>query len=92
MPASPMPPVIVQFADVDENTRDQVIEKCSSKRLRRKLLERHNVTLQQLREIAQSLEASEKQALSIATVFEAFCSIARNYDFFLYDMFICGVK
>ena len=57
--------VSCNFADVDENTRDQVIEKCSSKRLRRKLLERHNVTLQQLREIAQSLEASEKQALSI---------------------------
>ena len=57
--------VYCNFADVDENTRDQVIEKCSSKRLRRKLLERHNVTLQQLREIAPSLEASEKQAVSI---------------------------
>jgi hypothetical protein len=56
---------VSRITTVDENTRDQVIEKCSSKRLRRKLLERHNVTLQQLREIAQSLEASEKQALSI---------------------------
>jgi hypothetical protein len=56
--------IYCNFADVDENIRDQIIEKCSSKRLRRKLLERHNVTLQQLREIAQSLEASEKQQYS----------------------------
>ena len=56
--------VYCNFADVDEHIRDQVIETCSSKRLRRKLLERHNVTLQQLREIAQSLEVSEKQQYS----------------------------
>jgi len=56
--------IYYSFADVDENIRDQNIEKCSSKRLRRKLLERHNVTLQQLCEIAQSLEVSEKQQYS----------------------------
>jgi hypothetical protein len=63
--------IYCNFANVDENIRDQVIETCSSKRLRRKLLERHNVTLQQLREIAQSLEASEKWAISIEQPIEA---------------------
>ena len=51
--------VYCDFHNVDENIRDQIIEKCYSQRLRRKLLERNNVTLPQVREIAQAIEASE---------------------------------
>lgn len=57
--------VYCNFTDIDESIRDQVIEKCYSQRLRRKLLERNNVTLQQLREMAQSLEAAEKRAVTM---------------------------
>ena len=53
------------FHNIDENIRDQVIEKCYSQRLRWKLLEINNVTLAQLREIAQSLEASEQRAVTM---------------------------
>ena len=56
------------FHNIDENIRDQVIEKCYSQRLRRKLLERNNVTLVQLREIAQSLEASEQRAVTMEQI------------------------
>lgn len=63
--------IYCNLADVDEHICDQVIEKCSSERFRRKSLERYNVTLQQLREIAQSLEASEKHAISIEQPIEA---------------------
>ena len=44
--------VYCDFHNVDENIRDQIIEKCYSQRLRRKLLERNNVTLPQVGEIA----------------------------------------
>jgi hypothetical protein len=84
--------IYCSFADVDENIRDQVIETCSSKRLRGKLLERHNVTLQQLREIAQSLEASEKWAISIEQPNEAVNKIAGSKFDNRVLMFICGVK
>lgn len=51
----------------DENIRDQVIEKCSSNRLRTKLLERGTtLTLQQLQTIARSMEASATQAENMA--------------------------
>ena len=50
-------------ATVDEQIRDQVISKCLSHELRRKLLQKgRNLTLPQLREIARSMEESEKQA------------------------------
>ena len=53
-------------ATVDEQIRDQVISKCLSHELRRKLLQKgRNLTLPQLREIARSIEESEKQARSI---------------------------
>ena len=46
-----------------EHIRDQVIEKCSSHHLRRKLLEKgRGLTLQQVRDIARSIEISERQA------------------------------
>ena len=50
-------------ATVDEQIRDQVISKCLSHELRRKFLQKgRNLTLPQLREIARSMEESEKQA------------------------------
>lgn len=52
-------------ATVDEQIRDQVISKCLSHELRRKLLQKgRNLTLPQLREIVRSIEESEKQARS----------------------------
>ena len=49
-------------ATVDEQIRDQVISKCLSHELRRKLLQKgRDLTLSQLREIARSMEESEKQ-------------------------------
>ena len=60
--------VFCDFHNIDENIRDQVIEKCYSQRLRRKLLERNNVTLVHLREIAQSLEASEQRAVTMEQI------------------------
>lgn len=57
--------VFCNFHNINENFRDQVIDKCYSQRLRRKVLERNNVTLVQLREIAQSLEASELKVVSM---------------------------
>ena len=51
---------------MDEQIRDQVISKCLSHELRRKLLQKgRNLTLPQLREIVRSMEESEKQARSI---------------------------
>ena len=47
----------------DENIRDQVIKKCLSNGLRRKLLERgRNLTLHDLQTIARAMEASNRQA------------------------------
>ncbi|XP_062600099.1 uncharacterized protein K02A2.6-like [Saccostrea cucullata] len=57
--------VYCNFTNIDESIRDQVIEKCYSQRLRRKLLEKNNVTLKQLRETAQSLEAADKRAVTM---------------------------
>ena len=58
-----------EFGDapaIDEQIRDQVISKCSSHELRRKLLQKgRELTLLQLREIARSMEESEKPARSI---------------------------
>lgn len=57
------------IGDVDERIRDQVIEKCTSHHLRRKLLEKGcGLTLEQLKDIACALEESEKQAKSIEGV------------------------
>ena len=51
---------------MDEQIHDQVISKCLSHELRRKLLQKgRNLTMPQLREIARSMEESEKQARSI---------------------------
>ena len=51
---------------MEEQIRDQVINKCLSHELRRKLLQKGQaLTLQGLREIARAMEESEKQARSI---------------------------
>ena len=50
----------------DENIRDEVIEKCLSSRLRRKLLDKGGgLTLKQLQNTARSMEASDRQAGAI---------------------------
>ena len=55
-----------EFTDKNEQIRDQVIEKCLSHNLRRKLLEKgKNLTLEQLQTVARAMENSEKQAVSI---------------------------
>ena len=54
---------------MEEQICDQVINKCLSHKLRRKLLQKNQAsTLQRLREIARAMEESEKQARSIKGV------------------------
>lgn len=48
------------FHDVDEMITDQIIEKCYSQRLRRKLFERKNVTLKDFRELELGMETAKK--------------------------------
>ena len=59
-----------EFGDkLEENIRDQVIEKCISSHLRRKLLEKgKDLTIKQFQMITRALEASESQALSMEHV------------------------
>ncbi|KAK3097548.1 hypothetical protein FSP39_010680 [Pinctada imbricata] len=53
-------------ATLDDQIRDQVIDKCMSSHLRRKLLEKgRTLTLDQLRQIATSMETADKQARNI---------------------------
>ncbi|XP_038060004.1 uncharacterized protein K02A2.6-like [Patiria miniata] len=55
------------FTNVDEQIRDQVIEKCKSNKLRTKLLEKgHGLTLQQLQTIAATIEMTETQTRHMA--------------------------
>lgn len=55
-----------EFANMDEQIRDQVIEKCESPRLRRTLLEKgKDLTLKTLQEIVRAMFASEQQAAQI---------------------------
>ena len=49
----------------DEAIKDQLIDKCTSKRLRRSLLKEPNLTLEKAREIARIMEATEEQAAAI---------------------------
>ncbi|XP_028405744.1 uncharacterized protein LOC114528314 [Dendronephthya gigantea] len=57
--------ITCDFAKVDETIRDQLIEKCGNARLRRKFLERANVSLKDLQEIARAFEAVEIQMKSL---------------------------
>ena len=55
------------FSNVDEQIRDQVIEKCRSNKVRTKLLEKgHGLTLQQLQTIAATIEMTESQTKHMA--------------------------
>lgn len=54
------------YTDVGERIKEQVIEKCASHNLRRKLLEKgEDLTLEQLQTIARAMENSETQANKI---------------------------
>jgi gamma-glutamyl:cysteine ligase YbdK (ATP-grasp superfamily) len=48
------------FTDENEKIRDQVIEKCASQRLRRKLLERDDVKLDDVIKLAQTMAFADK--------------------------------
>ncbi|CAB4022188.1 Transposon Tf2-9 poly, partial [Paramuricea clavata] len=54
-----------EFADVDETIRDQLIEKCRNVKLRRTFLEKINVSLKNLQDIARAHEAVEIQMRSL---------------------------
>lgn len=60
--------VYCDFANQDEQIRDQVIEKCRSHKIRAKLLEKgKDLTLEQLRTIAATFEMTEAQARHMDT-------------------------
>ena len=50
------------FNDLDVDIRDQVIDKCRSLVLRRKLLGKENLTLTKVQEVAGTMEAADLQA------------------------------
>ena len=50
------------FNNLDVDIRDQVINKCRSLVLRRKLLGKENVTLTNVQEVARAMEAVDLQA------------------------------
>jgi hypothetical protein len=56
----------------DDFIRDQVVDKCASKSLRRKLLAEKELTLTKVLELAQAKEASEFQAAQIAETESSF--------------------
>ena len=50
------------FNDPDVDIRDQVIDKCRTQFLRRKLLGKENVTLTKVQEVARAMDAVDLQA------------------------------
>ena len=50
------------FANSDVDIRDQVIDKCRSSELRKKLLAKEHLSLQKVQEVARSMEAGDLQA------------------------------
>ena len=69
---------------LDEMLRDQVIEKCASNALRRRLLREQELTLNNLLSLARSFQLADRQALEIEQKFESSThlnSIERNRDF-----------
>ena len=50
-----------EFGNVEDAIRDQLLEKCSDSKLRRKFLERVNASLKDLQDIARAYEAVEEQ-------------------------------
>lgn len=55
--------VLCNFPNLDDELRDQVLEKCVSKRLRRKLLDIENLTLEKLQTAAKNFERNEQHML-----------------------------
>ncbi|XP_011253872.1 uncharacterized protein LOC105249824 [Camponotus floridanus] len=53
------------FVSVDEECRDQIIERCQMPEIRRRALEKRDVTLGQIVEIAQALEATSVRLKSM---------------------------
>jgi hypothetical protein len=49
----------------EENIRDQVIDKCKSLLLRKSFLEKREITLTQLQDLARAKETAERQAKSM---------------------------
>lgn len=49
------------FTDLDTDIRDQVIDKCRSSALRRKLLGKEDLTLKKVQEVARAMEAVDLQ-------------------------------
>ena len=69
---------------LDEMIRDQIIEKCESNALRRRLLGEREFTLDDLLPIARSFELADRQALEMEQKFESSThlnSIERKRDF-----------
>ena len=54
-----------EFANPNNEIRDQFIDKCSSNRLRRRLLEEPSLTLKNIVEKAQAMELAEMQSIAM---------------------------
>ena len=57
--------IFCEFENVDEATRDQLIERCRDPRLRRKFLEKTNATLKDLQDLAHVQEAVNMQVKAL---------------------------
>ena len=57
--------IVCEFADVDREIKAQVIQSCSSARLRRHALREDKITLEKLITYGRSLELSEHQAIAM---------------------------
>ena len=67
-----------EFTDVDKEIKSQIIQSCSSQRLRRKALKDAAMTLQSLLDEARALEVSEKQAIEIESTGNANTVLSRQ--------------
>ena len=52
-----------EYDDVDEMIQDQVVDKCASNSLRRRLVQETDLTLDGILQIARSIEASDLHAM-----------------------------
>ena len=59
------PPATCEFADVDREIKTQIVQSCSSHKLRTKVLENLSYTLTQLLDAGRAMELSQKQAANI---------------------------
>ena len=56
-----------EFADQNTEIQDQFINKCLSNRLRRRLLQKPNLTLEKVVEKVQAMKLVEKQSIIMQT-------------------------